>query len=447
MIKASLTRTIIPYILCIVLFIALLPVYAAAPSIADLSEQDGIITVSLSEKVEGKISIVLYQGASAVYQNEQAASSAQVQIPLPVRRLPKGDYTATIFFTDNNGNASEIRSLSIKTGTDTPIDLGGGTYVPYPSQTPATSRAVMVPYAKLYASDSMVGEPLAELKRHDLVSVISDNGTVSYVKCIVQSGNGTITHIDKTNAEYSSPDDLVVTGYMYNSSFSLPLTTIAPDLQREVVELAYSRLGLKGVYSQAKRYVDYYTDCSALASWCWYQVGVDFTNYGTSCNGIASWAKSQRENVILWDGGEEPVDFEDYKDDNGITEDLTFTGTSFDGELSEESIVTYTQTVDQGVFESLKPGDLIFFNYARDIEDQFGGAFHYPVNEDSYGVTSMGLDHVAIFVGQKSPTTITVIEASSPTTNPGDNTKLSEITLSGSKAQQIVQIIRPAGCA
>lgn len=433
------------FLFAISLFCYPMPALAAGGAISDVSFTDGIIDVTLSDGADCTVTLELYLDGSVIYTKSTDASGGTAQIPLPVRSLPRGTYTVSITCS---GGIDGSSSLTITTGIDTPVAMGGS-YTSYTPQTPATSRAVMVPYAKVFASDSMTGEPLAELKRHDLVSILSDNGAISHVKCIIQSGNGSITNIDSTNAEYQSSDDLVVTGYMYNTSFSLPSTSQQPDLQREVAELAYTRLGLKGIYSQAKRYIDYYTDCSALASWCWYQVGIDFTSFGTACNGIAAWADNQSENVILWDGVEEnatpQADFSSYKAANGILDDLYFTG-SFDGSLPETSIVSYMQTVDQDVFEALEPGDLIFFNYYRDITDQYGGSFRYQVNEDLYGRTSMGYDHVAIFIGAKNSATITVIEASSPSSDPGQNTKISDILLSSNRAREIVKIIRPVGC-
>ena len=436
---------IFSFLLILSLLCQSVPAHAAGGTITDVSYADGIIEVTLSGENDNTVSLTLYMDGAAIYMKTAEAEEGRVQIPLPVRNLPLGSYTASV---SCSGDSAGSRSLTIVTGTESPVAMGGS-YHSYTPQTPATSRAVMVPYAKVFASDSMTGEPLAELKRHDLVSILSDNGSISHVKCIIQSGNGSITNIDNTNAEYHSADDLVVTGYMYNTSFSLPSTGQEPDLQREVAELAYTRLGLKGVYSQARRYIDYYTDCSALASWCWYQVGIDFTNFGTACNGIAAWADSQTENVILWDGAEEnatpQADFASYKAANGIMDDLYFTG-SFDGTLPETSIVSYMQAVDQSVFAALEPGDLIFFNYYRDITDQYGGSFRYQVNEDLYGRTSMGYDHVAIFIGARNSSTITVIEASSPSSDPGQNTRISDILLSSDRAGEIVKIIRPVGC-
>ena len=120
---------------------------------------------------------------------------------------------------------------------------------------------------------------------------------------MVQSGNGQLTVQDDVNTLYTSDDDLVGYGYVNANVFEAPELSYESDIQREVVELAYSRLGSKGVYSQARRYQDYYLDCAALCCWAWHQVGVNpYSGAYTSCGGISSWALASLAATTLSSG-------------------------------------------------------------------------------------------------------------------------------------------------
>lgn len=72
-------------------------------------------------------------------------------------------------------------------------------------------------------------------------------------------------------------------------------------MARYAVELAYSRLGIKGVYNQDYRLTKgYYTDCAALVSWCYSQVGLDISRKGSTVSALADYADSFSKNKGVW---------------------------------------------------------------------------------------------------------------------------------------------------
>lgn len=123
-------------------------------------------------------------------------------------------------------------------------------------------------------------------------------------------------------------------------------------------------------------------------------------------------------------------------------------GQSKYGVIGEDNLVKFTTSVDASVYASLEPGDIIFFNHEEQLTCQYEGisshTFTYRVNEGQNGGEDGGWDHVAVFVGLKSPNVAQIIESSSPSTDPGKNTKVTEMVIGGSKANSVGKIVRPS---
>jgi len=443
-------------------FMFIVPSHADALVTFGIDYNNGVVTLSFNQPVSGTARLVLYDGAAPVFQTSMGVSGTTAQIGLSVRNLQLKNYNASVVFQDDDGNIIGPETLSIQTGVSSPVS----TYTQGDEiilQTPRMSRAIMQPYAKVYSNSGMTGTPLVELKRHDFVQVIRDLGNVAYVKYFIQSGNGTYQYQSGYNdingnhvasgVTYSSDDDLTGYGYIYTSAFSLPLTSEETDVAREAVELAYSRLGNKGIYNQMMRYIEYYTDCSAFVSYCYYNASIDFGE-NTSCNGIINWANSQNENVILWDAGINPyagsfslsshalVHASGGVDKEGnpypIVPDLKL-HTSTDTNLTLSDLVSYQRTVDSNVISQLKAGDLLFFNHKQTVYDQFG------CNLGNWQVVEYaeGLDHVAMVVGTKG-NTVTYIHSTPSAANPENGVVM--VTATIDDLANVVKIVRPTGC-
>lgn len=451
-------------LLTLLLLLQIVPISAAAASYS-FTLANGVVSMEKGDAVGATCTLEGSTGGTYRFSCNFSQSS---QIGLPIRQLPLDDYHITVTFLGPGGETLSTKVGQYTLGVDSPVAAPDEQGAPGAND-PALSRAVMVPYAKIYSSGGLAGEPVGELKRHDIVNVLNISGNVAYVKAIIQSGNGTITNNSNIDATYNSPDDKIVYGYMDATAFTLPLSSHAIDKQREVAELAYSRLGLRGVYSQSKRYIDYYLDCAALATWCWFQVGVDMRQCGTNCTGLAAWA-NQNSSTIIWEAEQSKVEpqaeIDKYKEDlpdclclecgceicmcDDEPETLEF-GESKYGTIEEKNLVKFTSHVDEGVYALLEPGDLVFFNHKEDLTCQYESisphTFSYRVNEANGGDKDGGYDHVAVFVGLKSPGVALIIESSSPSTDPGKNTKVTEMVIGGAKANSVGKIVRPANAA
>lgn len=458
-------KRIVCLLMACVLLVMAIPVSAAGSY--GFSISDGVITMDADSSAV-RAECTLSSGTTS-YQFAGNLSQSH-QIGLPIRQLPLAEYSVEINFYDASGNIIGTANGTYTLGVESPSSQQQEQGVP-PANDPSRSRAIMSPYAKVYSSGSLTGEPVAELKRHDVVNVLNISGRVAYIKAVIQSGDGTIVNESDTDARYESSNDLTVYGYVDTSAFDIPLSSYAVDKQREVAELAYARLGLRGVYSQSRRYIDWYLDCSALAAWCWYQVGIDMGQFGTSCTGLAQWATS-KGNVVVWEAKrntEKPAqEIADYKaslpdclcpvdggcgcgllcDCNDTPDPLEFGESKF-GTIGEKNLVWFDTYVTQDVLNSLEPGDIIFFNKKEDLTCQYESlvshTFTYYVNEGADGSDDTGYEHVAVFVGLKDDGSAIIIESSSPSEIASKNTKVSTLIAGSDRANTIGRIVRPIG--
>ena len=289
-------------LVCLLLVIALtIPSFSASSiAVQSVSVNSGVVTVALNGTAPGgSVFVALMRDSSIVYCVTVPALGNTVQAALPQRFLSAGTYIVTASYISESGVKGTTVMTTYQIAAQASATQSILTGVPRVNS-PDLSRCVLVPYAKVY-TDATMTTVAVELKRYDLVSVYSYNSGIAHIKYRIQSGNGTLTVQNNINALYQSDDDLVGTGYMYISDLEIPnrLTLSSSDRQRYAVELAYTRLGLKGPYSQSRRFIDYYLDCAALVSWCWYNAGIDWTYYGTAVSGIEAWAAST-PNTLIW---------------------------------------------------------------------------------------------------------------------------------------------------
>ena len=414
------------------LFAALtIPASAEGVSIISATVNDGVLEVMLSENTNGMAKIEIANSETIVLSAEKEFNGNIVTYGLPVHQLPYAEYRITIKCQDSEGHLFDSTTITAELGEGTG-EFGGETL----SNILHASRAIMQPYATVYSDPSM-SVKIANLKKYDYVHVLSEDGLTAKVSYRIQSGNGTTSKIDQTHAIYNSSDDVIGVGYIYTEAFKSPsINNEISDKQRDVVELAYSRLGTKGVYNQGLRLTDCYLDCAALASYCWYQLGYDFSDGGgTACSGIVSWA--QGHNAVLWEAGTQP----DISGQMLTTEQATGPEDFFDSETHEynsDDFIIFTRTFDPNDFSALQPGDLIFFTYRIAVQSNDGTTF-YTRLRNTY-------NHVVIFVGCKTNSagdilSIQCIESS----NADKNTHITTYA-PNDMVQDISMIVRPTGC-
>lgn len=490
-------------LLCMI-FSLCAPAYAVDSSlVAEANSAGSIVTVSTSDgsSMSGTIRMMLYKDGEIIYQADYSVGGRlSVEIGVPVRQIPRGSYVVGFTYSQGDTKIAE-GDISITTGVTNPTQTGG--MEQYEDGSIGAMRVVMVPYAKVYSNSSCVGTPVAELKRHDLVHIIERMGNVAHVEAYIQSGNGTSSAVSGVDAVYSSADDLIVEGYINYMALGLTQLSYAADKGREVVEVGYTRLGTRGVYSQSRRFMGYYLDCSAFASWCWYQVGINMSYGGnTACSGLAQWAQSQTSNVILWEAEKDTASVENFFNRMRSTYDLgsgsITLGSSKYGSYTDGDVVYYKNKLTADVVEQMQPGDIVFFNYEVDFAqiasdnvtvintDDETLTFLYTWEEDDswsetdpetgetvehsssytcyqtidayqewqniFGVdkplrvdevsSGVGYEHVGLFVGTRDDNTLIILESANPTSN----TKISEITLAGTRIEDIGMVVRPTGC-
>lgn len=466
MTKKSCIRRLIRKGSCVFLALSFLlfPTQVMAASTPELSYADGVVTVSFPDGAQGSVQLRIYSEAGTIYSSpEKPIDGDSAAFGLPLRSIPLGEYKLAASHSD--GEETSEKTMTITLGNPGEVVFTPSQSYAYSTgallstgQTPGFCRAVMTPYATVYTSASMTGKQ-AELKRMDLVNVLSCNDVIAKVQYTIQSGNGYITKVDGKNALYHPVDDKTGVGYMYMSAFRSPDKT-AEDMQREAVELAYTRLGMRGVYSQSRRYIGYYLDCAALCSWCWYMVSNDAinTDFGswTSCTGIWNWANGITDrNVIVWDAEPDPEAtsawISDYREANAHGEEepcdceLLFVRSNGDV-YTENEVVVYKKTFTYDLFEKMEPGDIILFNYTRNVTEQaHDNRVSLKFNEiGDAGVQLGGYDHAAIYVGMSNGNA-RYIECSTPSEVASKNTHITTVSATSGKVADICAVIRPTG--
>lgn len=446
----------------------------------------GVVSFSCND-VEDVKAIVTLSGAEKTYQFSQQLETA-TQLGLPVRQIPLDTYTVTVQF-QKNGTTLFEQTQTVTLGSSNPISIPSSVDGTPQANTPSMSRAIMVPYTKVYSSASLSGEAAYELKRHDLVTVSSISNGIAHITTFIQSEDSSSVKVDDVNAEYvAGSNDVQISGYIDASAFDIPLSSYAVDKQREVVELALTRLGNRGIYSQAKRYIDYYLDCAAFVAWCWYQVGVDMGSY-TSCTGIVQWARQPGNAEIIWEADQEVIDgvlsgdpdtdlddfIAEYRkavrqeclnnggctcSDECICNTDTLALGDYNGSaMTEKNLTVYLNsplTDPDFDINELQPGDLLFFNYMEDIPVQnsclsnysnniqgdasisniSGNTFHFRLNE----TLNEGYEHVGMVVGIKNGALV-MVHCSGPNSNTLQVNQT--ISTSNSFFEDIGLIIRP----
>jgi len=469
-------------LVCAVLFSSLSAAHAA--SWFNVTQvDDGVLSITSSNIMTGELIHSVYRDGELVNIGRTAVQGVtETEVGLPINKLPVDTYEINVAYYNGTNEKVAEETVTLIFGVNNPVLSNDAADAAYIAANPIeTMRAVMMPYAKVYSNATLSGQAVAELKRHDIVRVKSISNGIAAIEYMIQSGNGTITPEDDVNAKYESNDDLVGNGYMNIEAFKLETLSYESDLQREAVELAYSRLGSKGVYSQARRYIDYYLDCAAMVCWCWHQAGIDIYNGTyTSCNGIANWAQSQTDNVILWAATEDYLSVQtkwaSTKSSHGvgtmnsidiveITENNGTTTSTATGETTKESkVLDYVDSIDRTVWEALEPGDIIFINnkeslsYTHQHDDGDDGTYTCTIDLDEHFINEngpgAGFDHVAMVVGFASDgqggenkDILIIIETSSPSSEASKNTKVNSISyLTSPRTETIKMVVRPTGC-
>ena len=325
-----------------------------------------------------------------------------------------------------------------------------GTGVPQ-NNSPAQSRAIMQPYATVY-SDPGLGSKVAQLKKNDLVQVLDyRDGNSIYVKYFIQSGEGTVSVDNGTNATYHENGDLVGTGYIDAKALKRTVYSKGSeedkiaDIEKDVVSLALSRLGSRGVYSQNRRYREWYTDCSALATFCWYQAGYDLseTSGCSDCDAIIAYGIDKGS--VLWrakTSGSDPDADERYAIPFGTYSYEDDQGNKRTCPSTDLRVTTWIFTPE--VIDQMKPGDVIITAKRTtftptDPQSHFTVRAYLRHNWSGFICSN----HAMIYIGSQGGSA-QIVESAGPSNNAFQNTRVR--ALSANEYENIIMVVRPTGC-
>lgn len=397
--------------------------------VTNISVDGNIVTASVTGGE--KVCFMVYKDFNIVYQGEAKIAGANANLNIPAHALKRGSYKISAWCVDGE-RQGDVTTFTVSLGSGSgDISFGATKQNPlfYSGilgelniSTPVYSRSVMIPYASVYSDTSMSRE-IAQLTRHQFVEIEWYNSGIAKVHYDIQSGKGTTSVVDDINAEYTAEGDLQGTGYMYMSAFAQPIVATESDGEREVVELAYSRLGTKGVYSQAKRYQSVYLDCSSLCAWAYYQIGYKIYNGGSNCNAIANFMEDHPDAVVWQAEYQRPACIPEAATEIAFWSDAYNISDAEGRTAAVEVVETFPNDINK-IKSLLKPGDIIMFNWEADVRYSFidksgrlieGEDKLMVVQETQDLETALekyGYDHAAIYIGEGK-----IIEASGPQTN------------------------------
>lgn len=478
-------RSYIAIVLVMILLLSFVPnAYAAGGTdISNIQIKDGEAVVKLTEAFNGTINYIITQGASTVYIGKRLVDEKdEVTIPLPNSTLAKGSYSISFSARNEQGVTGKTKTVKANIGSSNTSGTGGGAMVADAFvENVGRVRCIMVPYTYVY-SDSGLSNRIGNLKRLDLVTVISQSQTVAQIEATFTSGS--ISYSESAIASSYGDDDVgqndtevsfsttsSMRGYISTSAFQVP-TLSQMDMQREVVEVGYTRMGSKGVYSRAKRYIDVYVDCSSFVSWCYYQCGFTFGSVSSiNCDGIGRWSDSQPGYIIIFDAGKDnsiaqsridamvmnsgtyaawlnymsdPLHYPYVSPPSFSFSDDGQTQSGISWEKMKGLAMSYTKEITPADAAQFQMGDIILWNSKNAVTLNWGGSQRMCVDSHANG---QGLDHTGMIVGVKD-NIITIIEAVSPTV------KITELPIysgrvnpsEASAGSKIVRVLRPAYC-
>lgn len=441
-----------------ILLLALVMTFSCTPSaFADAAKVTNVVSngSSLVATTTGgnKVCYMMYKGYSIVCQGDAVISGGSANIKLPTG-LTNGVYKVSVWCVSGD-TQGDVSTFTVTCGTGG-SNLDGALRMSI-GQEPQNVATITVPYASVYSSSSM-GTEIAQLVRHEFVEIIKKNDSVAHIKYNIQSGQGSTTEVGEVEAEYDYANDMVGEGWIYTSALSRPLIATQNDAEHEVVELAHSRLGTKGVYNQRERFKSVYLDCSALVTWCYYQIGYKIYDGGTNCNTIGQYIENgQHDSAIVW-----KAKYKISKEIPDSATELFFWSRQYNT-IATDSIAVDIDTSECGDFpntvsamdELLKHGDIIMFNkkyttpaciyldengveVSVDLKNavvlQDSPSNHTYANKDAALEAAegyLGYDHTGIYIGEGM-----IIEAAGTNSNTIKSSLISSI-------DQIVAVYRP----
>gem|GEM_PF-5194873 len=396
--------------LSVILCLCIFPLQAGARTIrlalgiaVDL-EFDGIsasgsgLVAHVSTGNADMVGYMIHQDFTLICEGYESFGGGDVALGAAVSHMKSGSYKVTVWGSDASGsNTGEFFTFDVtiaggfSTSDITPQSSPSGLQ---PGQEELT--AVKTPQAAIY-SDRSLSNQAYSLKQYDrLFYKETLNPLVYYVYGYwidgvpdIQEGGGSGGYDIITNTVWFD-------GYMYaNSVLS---HAFGEELPKEIVNLAYTRLGLQGIYSQHDRWTQYSQDCSSFVYWVYREFGIPL-GFATA-DGEVQWhldTLADTPGVVVWSSADQ------YE---------VITGRQYYNEDGDAVTAVKFEYVDPNIIDSLEPGDTLFFNWFEDLHyyDSHGDRqeVSYQVNQGN----TYGTDHTGIYIGEGQ-----YIHASGPEVN------------------------------
>lgn len=437
---------------------------------------------SLTAIVEGgsatSVGYMVYDNYTLVCEGSIPYSSGNAILPVQASFLRAGRYKVSVW---GDGGTSNGRVYTF----DANIGSWNGALLPQSWATSSPSQAersymvaIKTPQATVYGDAAMTAEKYT-LKKHDrLFYMPTNNPLIHYVFGYLVSGDSIQT---ENEGEYKRVSNtFFYDGYIWANSIQSVL--FDEDIKKELVELAYTRLGLNGIYSmntgnaQTGRWGLHTQDCSSYMWWLYKEYGLMMS--GTTAGPEAVWC--QDEGVAIYDQTEtiKPLvksgdggnladyisaDMADlyyttyyYQSPNDSLTDATtklqdYRNTTkgpyravVDGFEAPDGNVIRSEPLNYSVVSNLQPSDTLYFNHYEDVVFEIicreftlvGWVYYHFVFGRQAQIEEVGskygIDHTAMYIDNSK-----YIHASGRAVN----TVISDLTYANIKS--VIAIGRP----
>jgi hypothetical protein len=275
-------RTILSVAVVFLMLLGMVPAQAAEFRVTNVSAGATSMTATVQGGGVDKIGYMVYDTYSLVCEGEVTYDGrASVTLNVPTQWLKSGEYKVSVWGI-TGAKSGKIFSYDVLAGSwngSLTINNSWLTAI-YSQQEKDYMTAIKTPQAVVYA-DSGMATRKASLKRNDRIFFFpTSNPLIYYISSRVIVGNE-IKVIETANGYDQVGNWETLEGYIWANS--VKSTTYKENAVKEVLNLALTRLGKNGIYTQVTgignrligRWGPYSQDCSSFVYWVFKENGIN----------------------------------------------------------------------------------------------------------------------------------------------------------------------------
>jgi cell wall-associated NlpC family hydrolase len=357
-----------------------IPTFAADElRIQGVTASGGSFSVLIESGSADQIGYMIYDNFSLVCEGyESFSGGTSVSLNVPTEYLRAGMYKVTVWGVSGT-TAGKFYSFDVQAGSWS----GSLSVIPW---TPGGQNerdymaSIKTPQAVLYADPLMVTQK-ASLKRFDRLFIMETSNPLVYYSFGYFLRGSEIQTVEDSGGYEKISNAEWFDGYIWSNT--VRSVAFKEEMPKEIADLAHSRLGLNGIYTQntgdalTGRWGVYSQDCSSFVYWVYKEFGLKMG--AATADTEAAWHRgvaSVKPEISVFDGLGAVTPFIESMDPENIQ--IWFEKVDPDTSISSPvNAVKFTKpTAD--IIDTLQPGDTLYFNHFTDIKIMIS-IWHPPV--------------------------------------------------------------------